>query len=81
MIKKLLKLKVKKYIFEAFKKAESVCRHDNGVYKLEYALEYIATKIYLLPCFKNMLKEILKEEFREHAEYINKMIIRERIKI
>lgn len=81
MVKNLLRLRIKYLIKKAFQKAETVYRLGNGEQKLNYAVDFIAKKTLMLPCFKNLLKEILLNEFENHAEHINKMIIRKPIRI
>jgi hypothetical protein len=72
---------VKKHVLDAFKSAEIKHKRSYGYVKIEHATDYVAKKIYLCPCFKGLLRDVLKAGFVEHEEYINNMIIRKRVKI
>ena len=79
--KLLLKLRVKHLIKKSYQVSEHALRLGNGSDKLMYSVNYIIKKTIMIPYFKNMLAEILIEEFEKHKEVINSMIIREAIVI
>lgn len=79
--KALLRLRVKPLIKKAYQVSEHVIRLGKGDSKLIYAVDYIAKKTIMIPYFKNMLAEILLEEFEQHKDEINAMIIREAVRI
>ena len=80
-IKKLLKLRVNYLIKKSYQVAEQSLRLGQGEKKLNYAVNFISNKTKLIPYFKNMLAEVLLEEFEKHKNEINSMIIREPIRI
>jgi len=80
-VKYLLKVRIHYLIKKAFQVAEHSLRVGQGENKLSYAVNFIAKKTKLLPYFKSMLAEILIEEFEQHKDEINQMIIRKPIRI
>jgi len=81
LTKNLLKLRINYLIKPAFILAETTYKVGNGAVKLDYATNHVASKALLLNCFKPMLKDIMGEQFSNNEQFINNMIIRERILI
>ena len=80
-IKALLRLRIKHLIKKAYQVAEHTIRIGKGESKLIYSVNFIAKKTRMIPYFKSMLAEILLDEFEQHKDEINAMIIREAVRI
>lgn len=80
-IKFLYRLYILRYLKKSLIKAETIYKLKTGSIKLDYAAGFIMKKLHIFSFMSKLVKDIVHEEFDRHKDFINRMIIRERIVI